>query len=51
MGPILVGATLALVLVVTAIAGSRFAREALVGLVTLAAGALLAIWFFLGRSP
>ena len=47
MGPVVLGAIIALVVLVLALAGSKLARQTLMLIAGLMAAALLAIWFFL----
>jgi hypothetical protein len=47
MGPIVLGAIIALVVLVLALAGSKLARQTLMLIAGLIGAALLALWFFL----
>ena len=47
MGPVVLGAIIALVVLVLALAGSKLARQTLMLIAGLMVAALLAIWFFL----
>jgi hypothetical protein len=47
MGPIVLGALVALIFLVLALAGSQFARHAVILIGGLIGAALLAIWFLL----
>jgi len=47
MGPVVLGAMFALVVLVLALAGSKLARQTLMLIAGLIAAALLAIWFLL----
>jgi hypothetical protein len=47
MGPVVVAAVIALVVLVMALGGSKLAQRATIMMVGLVVAALLAIWFFL----
>ena len=51
MSIMVLGAVAGLFILVMALSGAKMAREALIIIVLLMAGALLAIWWFLYRAP
>jgi hypothetical protein len=51
MGVVILGAIIALVVLVMALAGANIAQRILIFIVGLIVAALVAIWFFLYRAP